>query len=261
MRQGAADHQALRSVGFAAVGGVFGNHSRRVTLKNLACAPQVAVALAQDQGLRTAVRQAVDGVRAQCAALGADGVIGLRITEQESVGKSTEVVAEGTAIRADGDVRPPQPFLSDLSGRDVAKLLHHGWVPCGLVLGMIAVVAHHQDLPWWDGDARRNRELPVHGNALRLAQHRARTMLRDDCARLGAEGVVLGQRTVRVRTLRCQEYREPSADFLATAQSQVESERQDVYVEALLTGTAITRFQRASRPPLTIMPLHRGGSR
>ena len=34
----------------------------------------------------------------------------------------------------------------------------------------------------------------------------------------------------------------------------------DVEARVLIAGTAIARFRLASRPPLTIMPLHEGGS-
>ncbi|HEX7304733.1 hypothetical protein [Lentzea sp.] len=201
MKLSAADHQALRSAGFTPLGPVFGNHVRRAAVGRLDCRAMVSTAERQEEALSTAVGDAIGKLRRM--APDADGVIGVQVTEERKFGRVTEVSVTGVAVRADGGVRPRTPFLTDLSGRDFAKLLHSGWVPCGLALGIAAVVTHHFELPRALGSTLANRELTLHSAVVRDVQRRARALLKADCTRLRGEGIVLGQAIVRVSEPHC----------------------------------------------------------
>ncbi|MET9224641.1 hypothetical protein [Lentzea sp. NPDC003310] len=266
MKLSAADHQALRSAGFTPLGPVFGNHVRRAAIGRLDCGPTVKPARTQEEALTSAVDDALARLRRMSQ--DADGVIGIRVTEQEVAGRATEVSVTGVAVRADGDVRPRMPFLTDLDGRDFAKLVHSGWVPCGLALGIAAVAVHHLELPRSIGTTLANRELPLHSAVVRDVQQRAREHLRIDCKRQFADGVVLGQAAVRVREPHCWLNRIGPKDttlrvewpWSPPRQGERELHGRDLYAEAVFSATAIVRFGTPVAAPLTIMPLHEGGT-
>ena len=71
-------------------------------------------------------------------------MVGVKLTIGSFPAGGLEFKAIGTAVRAPGGVRLRQPFTSDLSGQDFAKLIMAGWVPAGLVLG-ISIGARHDD--------------------------------------------------------------------------------------------------------------------
>ncbi len=81
-------------------------------------------------------RQAIGRMTAECAALGGHGVVGVRLTIGAFPAGGHEFKAIGTAVRAAGVPPLREPFTSDLSGQDFAKLVLAGWVPAGLVLGI-----------------------------------------------------------------------------------------------------------------------------
>ncbi len=87
-----------------------------------------------------------------------------------------EFKAIGTAVRAPGAVTLREPFTSDLSGQDFAKLVMAGWVPAGLVLG-IAIGARHDDwvtvtqTRWGSG----NTEVQGYTDLVNATRHDART--------------------------------------------------------------------------------------
>ncbi|KOV85326.1 heavy metal-binding domain-containing protein [Nocardia sp. NRRL S-836] len=269
MKLSAADHQALRSAGFTAVGRVFGNHVRRAAVGKLDCRIKPAPARPQERVLASALDEALHRLRS--TARGADGVIGIRVTEEQLFGRVTEISVSGVAVRASGAVRPAKPFLSDLSGCDFAKLLHSGWVPCGLALGVAAVTAHNHELPLSVENTVRSRELGLHSAMFAAVQQRARKLLGEDCARLGGAGLLLGQSTVRMREPHCWMRRTgptrevpdgsmPVDPTPALGLGEVELHGRDLYAETILTGTAITPFRPPQTAPLMIMPLNRGGA-
>ena len=93
--------------------------------------------------LYQARRAAISRMTAECAALGALGVIGVQLTvgpfgDDEDI---LEFKALGTAVRARGVTSRAQPFASDLSGQDFTKLVAHGWVPVGLAMGVAVSLA------------------------------------------------------------------------------------------------------------------------
>jgi uncharacterized protein YbjQ (UPF0145 family) len=190
-------------------------------------------------------RAAISRMVAECAALGGHGVVGVRLNIGQFPAGGLEFKAIGTAIR--GPMAPPlrHPFTSDLSGQDFAKLVHSGWMPAGLALG-ITVAARHDDwrtvgqTRWSAGNAEVNGWTELVNDA----RHDARQELAADVKRIGAEGVVIADMDLRVREREC----------------PAQEGARDHIIEAVNIGTAIVRFtsshtEREQHAPLAIMSL------
>jgi uncharacterized protein YbjQ (UPF0145 family) len=257
---------AVRSVGFAPVGQVFGaavHATRAATWSSCPGAggpgagmpvPSVArVAGPGDPGgfgplveaMYQARRAAVDRMTVQCAVIGGHGVVGVRLSRGPFGFDGLEFTAAGTAVRASGTAAGLRvPFTSGVSGQDFARLVMAGWVPAGLAFG-IAIGSRHDDR----ATARQTR--PWSGNAemagwtalVNQTRQDARCRLEDDVRRLGAEGVVITDMRMRARERDC----------------PVTVGRHDHIVEITLTGTAIASFSRAGHPhagpTLAVMPV------
>jgi uncharacterized protein YbjQ (UPF0145 family) len=196
------------------------------------------------QTMYQARRAAIGRMTAECQALGGHGIVGVRLTIGSFPAGGLEFKAIGTAVRAPGGVAPREPFSSDLSGQDFAKLILAGWVPAGLALG-IAIGARHDD--WMTVNQTRwgsgNVEIQGFTDLVNATRHDARHQLERDVARHGAEGVVLQQMEMRVGEHEC----------------PMQEGRRDHVVEATIIGTAIARFGKRrgpeAAPPLAIMSL------
>src|SRR3984885_1360556 len=94
--------------------------------------------------LYEARRTAISRMVAECTELGGHGVVGVRLTIGQFPAGGLEFKAIGTALRAPLAPALRKPFTSDLSGQDFAKLVHSGWMPAALVLG-ITIAARHDD--------------------------------------------------------------------------------------------------------------------
>ncbi len=196
------------------------------------------------QTLYQARRSAIGRMVAECSALGGHGVVGVRLTIAAFPAGGLEFKAIGTAIRAPGAAPLREPFTSDLSGQEFAKLMADGVVPVGLALG-ISVGARHDD--WLTRSQSRwgtgNTEVFGYTELVNLTRHDARDQLARDVARLGAEGVVIERMDMHIGEHECSA-QEGARDHLA---------------EVTIIGTAITHFIRSSRsterPSLAILSL------
>jgi uncharacterized protein YbjQ (UPF0145 family) len=183
------------------------------------------------QAMYEARHKAISRMTAECAALGGHGIVGVALRMGGFPSGGLEFKAIGTAVRGAGATAPPQPFSSDLSGQDFAKLIAVGWVPVGLSLG-ISMAARHDDWAtirmrsWGAG----NTEVPGYTELVNMARHDARVQLEADVARLGADGVVVSSNQLQVHEREC-----PSQEH-----------RTDHIAEVTIIGTAIARF--ATRP-------------
>jgi uncharacterized protein YbjQ (UPF0145 family) len=194
------------------------------------------------QTMYAARRTALGRMTEECKELGGHGVVGVRLTIGSFPAGGLEFKAIGTAVRAPGGVALREPFTSDLSGQDFAKLIMAGWVPAGLVLG-ISIGARHDDWAtisqsrWGAG----NTEVSGYTDLVNATRHDARHQLERDVARHGADGVVLQEMEMRVGEHEC----------------PIQEGRRDHVVEATIIGTAIAHFgkPRSTRPPLAIMSL------
>jgi uncharacterized protein YbjQ (UPF0145 family) len=194
------------------------------------------------QTMYEARRAALSRMTAECRELGGHGVVGVRLTIGGFPAGGLEFKAIGTAVRAPGGVQLREPFTSDLSGQDFAKLIMAGWAPAGLVLG-ISIGARHDD--WTTISQTRwgagNVEVSGFTDLVNATRHDARHQLERDVAKHGADGVVLQEMEMHVGEHEC----------------PMQEGRRDHVVEATIIGTAIAHFgrPRTTRPPLAIMSL------
>ncbi len=234
---------AIRSAGFEPVGQVLGAAVYAAGAASGSSCPGSFGPLVQ--AMYQARHAAIDRMTTECAQLGGHGVVGVRLSRGSFPLGGLEFTAIGTAVRAPGAACGRQePFTSDLSGQDFAKLITAGWVPAGLALG-ISIGSWHDDRTttrqarWGSGNA----EVTGWTELVNQVRHDARRQLESDVQRLGAEGAVIAAMQLRVSRGDC-----PASVG-----------RCDHIAEATLIGTAIARFSRPgpcyTGPTLGVMPL------
>jgi len=180
----------------------------------------------------------------EAQAMGADGVVGVRLSVEHLGQDNREFVALGTAVRAEDGRHPARPFVTDLAGADVAKLLHAGWVPVSIAFG-ISVAVRHDDYATqtqagrWSG----NTEVSGYTELVHHVRADARHQFEAHAARAGAEGAIVSEMGLHVWE------REPNEGH------------RDHVAESTVSGTTLARFHRGHTAPtraLTILPLRRG---
>jgi uncharacterized protein YbjQ (UPF0145 family) len=186
------------------------------------------------QAMYSARHLAINRMVTECAELGGHGIVGVSLTIGSFPAGGLEFKAIGTAVRSPGAPPLKQPFSSDLSGQDFAKLLSSGWVPAGLALG-ISVGARHDD--WLTVGQTRwgagNAEVVGYTELVNDTRHDARQQLEKDVRRLGGEGVVVQRMDMRVHEREC----------------PIQEHGKDHIVEATIVGTALVRFASVAKPP------------
>ncbi|HEX3907539.1 MAG TPA: heavy metal-binding domain-containing protein [Mycobacteriales bacterium] len=181
----------------------------------------------------------------EAQALGADGVVGVRWTQERlGEGGAHEFVARGTAVRARSSIRPAYLFSTDLSGTEVTRLIHAGWVPAGLELG-ISVSIRHDDYATrmaarsWSG---QNVEVPGYTELVTYARADARDRFEQRAARHGADAATVSDMSLEVYSI------EPSDGHV------------DHVAHATVLGNAVLRFHAGRAAPtrsLSVLPLTR----
>ena len=226
-------------------GSTYGGFSSPVALSGHGSPAQALVRV-----LMEARYQALARMRAECQALGGDGVVSARLTIAPfpSNPNCLEFQVIGTAIRAQGPVRPRWPFTSHVDGEGFAKLVSAGWVPVELLVGL-SIGVRHDDyrIRRQNSFLAQNQEITGWSDLVNRTRHDSRAQLREQAARSGASGLVLGSSDLRVWEERC------------SRASRNNSEGEDHVVEATLVGTAIAQFTGRRSAPATrtisVMPL------
>jgi uncharacterized protein YbjQ (UPF0145 family) len=179
----------------------------------------------------------------EAATIGADGIVGVGLSQQ-SVGNAVrEFTAMGTAVRARSATRPGRVFSTHLPGQDVAKLVLAGWMPAELALG-IAVGIRHDD---WNTRQQRtwtagNVEISAYTELVNQTRADARMLLQRRIQAVGADGAVI------------------ATMGLSTWEIEPGEGHTDHIAEATIIATAITQFHRSRVAPsrsLTYLPLKR----
>jgi uncharacterized protein YbjQ (UPF0145 family) len=180
---------------------------------------------------------------AEAAAIRADGVVGVRLSQNNLGNNAHEFTAIGTAVRARSRSRPRRVFSSHLPGQDVAKLVLAGWMPTDLVLG-IAVGIRHDD---WNTRQQRtwsagNVEVGGYTELINETRADARRAFAAHVRSAGADGAVVA--SMRLNSWEI----EPGEGHI------------DHVAESTIFGTAIAQFHRSTAAPsrsLTYLPLKR----
>lgn len=178
----------------------------------------------------------------EARAMGADGVVGVKLTQTRLGENNQEFVALGTAVRANSTKRPRSLFTTPMPGQDVAKLMHAGWVPSRLAIG-IAVESRYLD---WTSASQLsvmagNTEVNAYTLLITSVRSHARERLAAYAKKGNADGAIVSDMTLRSW------HQEANNTRLLCAESAV-------------FGTAIARFHEGRTAPtsaLKIMPLRR----
>ena len=154
------------------------------------------------QAMYHARELAMSRMEAEADALGADGIVAVRLdVEMKEFGSDiAEFMAVGTAVKAEpgaggGGVsnwrnNKRQPFTSDLSGQDFWTLIQAGYAPLGMVMGTCVYHVAHQRFWQAVGNVGQNVELPQFTEALYDARELAMSRMQAEAEQLHAEGIV-----------------------------------------------------------------------
>ena len=149
------------------------------------------------QAMYHARELAMSRMEAEADALGADGIVAVRLTAKhmEWEPNMAEFVAIGTAVKA----RTPdisyrtlenKPFTSDLSGQDFWTLLRAGYRPVGMVMGNCVYHVALQGIGQWFKNIGKNVELTNFTQALYDARELAMERMQAEATHLKAQGIV-----------------------------------------------------------------------
>lgn len=200
----------------------------------------------------TAWHDAVHRMLLEAAALGAEGVVGVRVTRTHLTGSAWEFAALGTAVRVvDASLVGHDPdrrvWAADISAEDVAAAIHSGRRPAGIAFGL-AVSTKHEDRQLqqqrssWTGTEVEGMTAVLHAS-----RDAARSRIAASAKRLGSGG------TLVVTALRTREFDTPCGD-----------KESDLHAETVLQGTVLVptpraAFRTAERPGtahvLSVLPV------
>lgn len=180
----------------------------------------------------------------EAKAMGADGIVGIRLTRGTLGESGQEFVAMGTAVRANATRRPRRIFTTDLAGQDVAKLMQAGWVPARIAIG---IAVESQFLDWASRSQMSvmagNTEVTAYTQLINRVRAKSRQAFASHAKGNRADGAIVASMNLRSW------HQEAGNAPLLCAESSV-------------FGTTIARFHSGHRAPtqaLKIMPLRKAG--
>jgi uncharacterized protein YbjQ (UPF0145 family) len=231
------EHFLIGQAGFEPVGYVMGTSIYHVGIQ-LARWGQSQELQVLTAAMYNSRELALTRMRAEAAALGADGIVGVNLAiHMYAWGQDVlEFVAEGTAVRstaAPGSFRLPDggPFTSDLSGQDFFTLLHGGHFPVAFVLGTCVFHVAHQTMMQSLKQTGQNMEMPQFTGAVYTARELAMTRMQAEADAVGAHGIVGVRATVHNHV-----WGEHATEFLAlgTAVRKIDSAGEALRVSVTL---------------------------
>ncbi len=185
----------VREAGFRPLGLVLGSSIYHVGLQVGRWSQNMELSTLS-QAMYQARELAMTRMEAEADALGADGIVGVRLEiEFKEFGNDlAEFIAVGTAVKSDdgGQWRnnKNQPFTSDLSGQDFWTLVQAGYAPLGMVMGSCVYHIAHQGAFRALGNVGKNVEIPQFTEALYDARELAMSRMQAEAEQLSAEGIV-----------------------------------------------------------------------
>lgn len=180
----------------------------------------------------------------EAKSMGADGIVGIRLTRSSLADSAQEFMALGTAVKARSTHRPRRLFTTDLPGQDVAKLMQAGWVPVRIAIG---IAVESQFLDWTSRQQMSvmagNAEVTAYTQLINRVRAKARQTFASHARSARADGAIVASMGLRSW------HQEAGNAPLLCAESSV-------------FGTTVARFHTGRRAPtnaLTIMPLRQRG--
>ncbi len=202
---------------------------------------------AQTAAMFKAGNLAIDRLRQEARGMGALGVVGvkLELRRPDWGERMIEVVALGTAIRAQGGAAVPEPFISGLSAQEYCSLLKIGSRPAGFVFGNSTYYVYtdwrvaRQNMSWL------NQEVVKYSQSIHEAQHLAFDRMHAGAQQARAQGVV----GVHIEhTLHKIPYEDSDGD--------ADEARADYVIEYIAWGTAIVEAPAEIQMPRHSMMLN-----
>jgi uncharacterized protein YbjQ (UPF0145 family) len=220
--------------------GWYGANSRTITSSQGSGFAPYAQAL--QNGWGTAIGRMVT----EASLIGADGIVGVNLSQRALGNNAQEFTAIGTGVRARSRTRPLRVFSTHLPGQDVAKLVLAGWMPTDVVLG-ISVGIRHDD---WNTRQQRtwsagNVEVTAYTELVNVTRDDARRQFARHVKATGADGAVV------------------SSMRLVTWEIEPSEGHTDHLAQATIVGTSIAQFHPSTAAPsrsLTYLPLRRSSS-
>jgi uncharacterized protein YbjQ (UPF0145 family) len=185
----------IKNAGFDPLGLVIGSSIFHVGYQATAWSQNMEMEVLS-QAMYAARELAMDRMEDEAAALGADGIVGVRLEvgHYDFAESVLEFMAVGTAVHArDGKnhkTAQGKPFTSDLSGQDFALLLSSGHAPVGMVMGSCVYHVAHMSMRQAWKTMSQNVELVNFTQALYDAREIAMERMQAEAKALGAEGIV-----------------------------------------------------------------------
>ncbi|CAN5456757.1 heavy metal-binding domain-containing protein [soil metagenome] len=152
------------------------------------------------QAMYHARELAMSRMRAEAFALGADGIVGVRLKViGVQLGEHiAEFTAIGTAVKAEenNDARggwrdsTGGPFTSDLSGQDFWTLIESGYAPLGMVMGTCVYHMAQQGIRQMWRNMGQNVEIPQYTQGIYDARELAMGRMQAEARNHHAEGIV-----------------------------------------------------------------------
>jgi uncharacterized protein YbjQ (UPF0145 family) len=185
----------VREAGFRPLGLVLGSSIYHIGVQTSNWGKNMELTVLS-QAMYHARELAMTRMEAEAHALGADGIVGVRlhVKAQEWGSGISEFIAVGTAVLSEkgGQWKDNRgrPFTSDLSGQDFWTLLQAGYAPVGLVLGTCVYHVAHRKFGQMLSNLGQNAEVPQFTQALYDARELAMGRMQAEAHALGAEGIV-----------------------------------------------------------------------
>jgi uncharacterized protein YbjQ (UPF0145 family) len=186
----------VKESGFEPVGLVLGSSIYHIGFQQSAWSKNMEMTVLT-QAMYHARELAMTRMEEEADALGADGIIGVRLKVKRLDWSEdlAEFVAIGTAVVANeghGTFRTVhnKPFTSELSGQDFWTLLKAGYRPVGMVMGNCVYHVAHQGFGQWFSTLGQNVEMTNFTQALYDARELAMERMQAEATHLQAEGIV-----------------------------------------------------------------------
>jgi uncharacterized protein YbjQ (UPF0145 family) len=231
--------------GYGGCGYYGGGFGRLTTVSSGSARPNAGYRPYVD-ALNRGYRTALDRLAQEAVAMQAHGVVDIRLRTVHVGQQMREVVAMGTAVHAPGVPVGRKLFRTDLSGPDVAKAVHAGWMPVDLAIGISVAIRHddygtrRQASSWSSG----NTEVEGYTELVEHVRSEARQRFTVAARDTGGEAAIVRAMDLQVYERECGV-----------------QETTDHVAESHVFGSTLVQFHPGRVAPtsaLSILPLRRG---